>query len=136
MENREKGVSSVEFVLILPLLLFIIFIIIEFSMVMFDKAVITNASREGARRGILAAPRTSETEIVRTVEIYTASNLISFGSSRSCDYHNGVGNLRHHRRTTSPYRSPIRYTFFVLPNFAGTLPQHITLTGVSVMRCE
>lgn len=42
-----------EFALVLPVLLLILFGIIEFGLVMFDQAVITNASREGARAGIV-----------------------------------------------------------------------------------
>lgn len=50
--TSENGASAVEFALVLPLLLLITFGIIEFSVLLYDKAVITNASREGARAGI------------------------------------------------------------------------------------
>ena len=52
MIKSENGASAVEFALVLPLLLFITFGIIEFSILLYNKAVITNASREGARAGI------------------------------------------------------------------------------------
>ena len=51
--SSQKGASAVEFALILPLLMLILFGIIEFSLLMYNKAMITNASREGARRGIV-----------------------------------------------------------------------------------
>ena len=44
-----RGSVVVEFALIFPLLLFIVFSIIECSLALYDKAVITNASREAAR---------------------------------------------------------------------------------------
>jgi Flp pilus assembly protein TadG len=52
--KSQKGVAAVEFALVLPLLVLLIFGIIEFSLLMFNKQVITNASREGARAGIVA----------------------------------------------------------------------------------
>lgn len=51
--RSEQGASAVEFALVLPILIFITFAIIEFGILLFDKAVITNASREGARYGIV-----------------------------------------------------------------------------------
>jgi Flp pilus assembly protein TadG len=53
--TNQKGAAAIEFAVILPLLLVIIFGIIEFSVYFFDKAVITNASREGARAGVVFA---------------------------------------------------------------------------------
>jgi hypothetical protein len=50
--NRERGASAVEFAIVLPVLLLILFGIIEFGIILFDKAVITNASREAARERI------------------------------------------------------------------------------------
>jgi hypothetical protein len=76
--NREKGTASVEFALILPLLLLMLFLIIEFSIILYDKAVITNASREGARHGIVnwGGPPPTVGQITATVDQYCASNLI------------------------------------------------------------
>lgn len=44
--SSQKGASAVEFALVLPLLMLILFGIIEFSLLMYNKAMITNASRE------------------------------------------------------------------------------------------
>lgn len=52
-KNNDDGASAVEFAIVLPLFLLFIFGIIEFGIIMYDKAMITNASREGARIGIL-----------------------------------------------------------------------------------
>ena len=48
----ERGASAVEFAIIVPLLLVIIFGTIDFALLLHDKSLITNASREGARAGI------------------------------------------------------------------------------------
>ena len=136
MENkREKGTASVEFALILPLLLLMLFLIIEFSIILYDKAVITNASREGARRGIVnGAPRVTVGAIIGVVDTYSASNLISFGPdtpvtsvpSGACVNQGDI------LRVNVTYT----YSFFVLPNWLGNLTSGITMTGNTVMRCE
>ena len=62
--DDKTGVAVIEFAIILPLLLVIIFGIIEFGLVLFNKQVITNASREGARAGIVARnPRMNPNDI-------------------------------------------------------------------------
>jgi hypothetical protein len=57
--GSQKGAALIEFALVLPILLVLVFGIIEFGFLLYNKAVITNASREGAREGILFAPRAS-----------------------------------------------------------------------------
>ena len=51
--TTERGATLVEFAIILPLFFLLIFGIIEFSILLYDKAILTNASREGARLGSL-----------------------------------------------------------------------------------
>lgn len=48
---NQRGSAVLEMALILPLLLMLLFGIIEFSRVLSVKQVITNAAREGARAG-------------------------------------------------------------------------------------
>ena len=49
--KNESGSAAVEFALVLPLLLLVLFGTIEFGILMYDQSVITNAAREGARWG-------------------------------------------------------------------------------------
>ena len=52
-----------EFAIIAPLLFIILFGIIEFGILIYNKAMITNASREGARAGIVFSdPRIEMTQ--------------------------------------------------------------------------
>jgi Flp pilus assembly protein TadG len=44
-KTNQDGVAAVEFAIILPFLVILIFGMIEFSLVLFNKAMITNASR-------------------------------------------------------------------------------------------
>ena len=51
--KNQKGAAIVEFAIVLPLILMFLFGILEFGLLMYNKAMITNASREGARLGIV-----------------------------------------------------------------------------------
>ena len=83
---KQDGASAIEFAIILPLLLIVLFGIIEFSILLYDKAMITNASREGARVGIVyryvdgGANHPDDTEIVTAIVQYCQDHLITFGS--------------------------------------------------------
>ncbi len=81
--NRNiSGSTVVEFAVILPILLVLVFGIIEYGVVMFNRAVITNAAREAARAGIvLKSPKLTTAQISAVATAYTGSNLISFGAN-------------------------------------------------------
>ena len=51
--KNQNGATAVEFAVILPLLLLLIFGIIEFGLLLFNRHVITNSVREAARAGIV-----------------------------------------------------------------------------------
>ncbi len=149
MENdREKGAAAVEFALILPVLLLMLFLIIEFSIILYDKAVITNASREGARSGIVfsAAPRVSVGAITATVNNYCATNLISFGTSTpvaTVSSTSGPGVACVNSGDLLTVDIAYTYSFFAVPNIlkyasrgGSIINSGITLTGNTVMRCE
>ncbi|HEX7643178.1 MAG TPA: TadE/TadG family type IV pilus assembly protein [Burkholderiaceae bacterium] len=52
MKNRlQLGAQAVEFALVLPFFLALLLLIVDFGFLVYDKALITNASREAARAG-------------------------------------------------------------------------------------
>ncbi len=137
-DTSQKGASLVEFALVLPLLMLILWGIIEFSLLLYNKQVITNASREGARAGIVAqSPRVTGGEIVGVVNNYCATYLVTFGG--------GVLSISSSAAGTS-FGDPLTvtvtypYQFLVFHNISntffggsfGTIP----LTAVTVMRYE
>ena len=75
----DKAVAAVEFALVLPILILVLFAIVELSTLLYDKSVITNASREAAR---VAVVNTSITDgEIQTFAInYCQNKLITFGS--------------------------------------------------------
>lgn len=87
--SSNEGVAAVEFALISPLLFILIFGIIEFSALLYNQAVITNASREAARYTatyyINPANATAERpdcdDIQQFVVTYVKTHIISFTDS-------------------------------------------------------
>jgi Flp pilus assembly protein TadG len=80
------GVTAVEFALVLPLLLIILFGIIEVAILLYDKSIITNASREAARSGVvLRKERLTEADIKAVAVDYAQGKLISFAPSQPGD---------------------------------------------------
>ncbi len=86
--KNHNGAAAVEFAIILPVLILVLFGIIEFSLVLFNKHIITNASREGARAGIVSREDRFEDEdgnvvddIVEAVVNNWVNNLITFGDT-------------------------------------------------------
>lgn len=82
--RNEHGGAAVEFAVVLPLLVLILFGIVEYGFIFYNKQVITNASREGARFGIVAgSPRASESQIKGEITTYVSQKLISFASTET-----------------------------------------------------
>lgn len=141
--KRQEGASAIEFAIVLPLLLILVFGIIEFSILLYDKAMITNASREGARVGIVyrytdgGPNHPDDTEIAAAIVQYCQHHLITFGS--------GTLNITPVRTGDSSGDSltvtvNYQYNFLVFDSLlslvGGSLPNGISLDAVTVMRME
>jgi Flp pilus assembly protein TadG len=80
--DNQRGAAVIEFALILPILLLLLVGTIDASLAFYDKAVITNASREGARAGIVArSPPLTDAQIQQIVQNYLQGALVSLGST-------------------------------------------------------
>jgi Flp pilus assembly protein TadG len=139
--KKSRGASAVEFGVILPLLVFMIFGIIELSFALYDKAMITNASREGARAGIVyRIPTVTNSEIKGVVNNYLGRNLINLGGKRSPSSDPVTGaTVLVVRSGSSPggelrVRVGYTYSFLVLPVFTGSGGELIC--AETVMRME
>ena len=69
-KNGEKGQALVEFTLLLPIFLLLLFAIIDFGMGFYSWISVTNAAREGARLGVVLA-----TEQQIEDRVYQAADL-------------------------------------------------------------
>jgi Flp pilus assembly protein TadG len=143
IDNPEQGAAAVEFALVLPLLVVLLFGIIEFSILFYNKAMITNASREGARAGIVYdfPDRPSDGDIGSVVATYCGSHLITFGDPNqipSTTVTRGGTVTGADLSVTVDYD----YDFLMLPNFLGAFfsntqfSNRITLEATTVMRLE
>jgi Flp pilus assembly protein TadG len=137
--RTQKGVAVVELAIVILILLVVLFGIGELSIALYDKAVLTNASREGARAGIVAQdPRVSDAEIKGVVENYATKYLITFGSDVLGDENitiarTGTGKDFGDDLTVSV---KYRYDFLVLSRLVSTLVGPITLNATTVMKLE
>ncbi len=84
----QNGAAVVEFAIVLPLLVLLFCGMIEFGLLFYNKQVITNASREGARAGIIAYDRddppgthfSTDAQIIDIVEKYCEGHLITINN--------------------------------------------------------
>lgn len=82
--KQSQGVSMIEFALVLPLLLILVFGIIEFSVALYDRAILTNASREAARAGVIfRATPLSTTDIAKIATDACQAHLVTLGGTAS-----------------------------------------------------
>jgi hypothetical protein len=54
--NTDRGGAAVEFAMLLPLFLMLIFAMLEYSWVMLSQASLGSAARDGCRHGAVVAP--------------------------------------------------------------------------------
>lgn len=133
--KNADGASAVEFALVLPILILVVFAIIEFSVALYDKAMITNASREGARAGIVfRIPPVTDEEIGNVVSTHLGASLITFGGPAAANTtvtRNG-SNPGDELKVTVDYT----YTFLLIPNIITRLSGGMTMVAETVMRME
>lgn len=94
MATRPGGAALVEFALVLPVFLLVVFGAVNFGALMYDQSVISHAAREGARWASIKASVGAASGCTNTVSAtpmdpcqvaysYAANRLISFSSTAS-----------------------------------------------------
>jgi Flp pilus assembly protein TadG len=82
--QSQKGNALVEFALILPIFLTLLFGMVTFSISLYDKTVLTMATREGARAGAKYVKNRTNSIITNSATAAASqvcqNNLISFGT--------------------------------------------------------
>ena len=130
--QSEKGVIAVEFTLLLPMLVTLLAGIIEFGFALYFQEVITNASREAARAGIVIGdPRPTEGEITDVALTYLANLGVSCASS--CINVTGAQGGSGGDLTV---RVDLPYQFAILPGFLTDFVGDITLRSAATMKHE
>ena len=77
--QNNRGVAAVELAICLPILILLVCGSIEFGLLFYNQQVITNASREGVRAGIVAETETAD--IIQIVENYCNGKLINLNGA-------------------------------------------------------
>ena len=73
--RQRRGAAAVEFAIVAPLFIMLVFGMIEFGRMVMIQQVLTNASREGARRAVVDGATIEDAKDV--VEQYSASSSIT-----------------------------------------------------------
>ena len=74
----QGGAQILEFTLLLPFFLLMMFLTVDFGFLVYNKAIITNASREAARRGaVLTATPWSTAAVAAVACNFVKNSLIS-----------------------------------------------------------
>ncbi len=142
--KEERGAAVVEFAVVVPLLLLILFGIIEFSILFYDKAIITNASREAAREWIVYRNvKLTEPQLQDIVDAYTQDRMISLSTTNTpvvvAEPYDGA-TLVAMTAIDTGFRLKLEvtytYDFVFLPAFMNSILPTIDLSATTNMRAE
>ena len=138
----QKGGAVIEFAIVLPLLVLLAVGICEFGLLVYNKHVITNASREGARAGIVQRtdsngnPLFADAQVEAIIEgivlNYCSQRLITFGTnSPPTVFSTGVNGVFQQDLSVK-----VTYDYnFLVPSLFG-LGQAKELTSMTLMKME
>jgi Flp pilus assembly protein TadG len=144
--DSSSGQTLVEFAFIFFLLMIVIMGIIEFSIIIYDKALITNASREGARAGVMYRvnlgtyeyAELNEAGVKQVVGDYLQDRLITFGAP-----FNPISDVQVSWSSTPPVsgaqidvRVNFNYAFLTLNRLMGSGNSTMQLNSRTIMRME
>lgn len=135
--KQKKGNTLLEFALIATVFFVLMFGIIEYGIMFYDIAVITNASNQGARYGIVM--RTPNYATSAAVVTYTQTYLTSYLFTNAT---NTTPTVTATPSVTPPISGTFltvtvsySYTYFILSSLLG-FNKTITLTSTTVMPYE
>lgn len=136
LASDARGVAALEFVLVFPFLMTVLFGIVDTSLLLCDKAVITNASREAARAGVVVrVPQMAASDVANVALSYTQNNLVTGGTattpSVSVTQPSGTS-------PGSPLSVTVTYTYegLVLGSAMSALTGPVTVSATTVMDYE
>lgn len=128
LSKQREGQALVELALVLPVLLLILFGIVEFGRIFHAYLVITNAAREGAREGVIS---NSDSQIINTVETAVAPSLDL--NNLNVNISPGVSN----RDRGDPLEVEVEYEVdLFVPVITQLLPDPFLVNSTVVMRIE
>lgn len=138
--RNTKGQSLVEFALILPMMLVVMFMITEFGRALYQYNVLATAAREGARAAVVSTSGSaSAVGIARMEKILGDANILT-GTTISVvpdDNYEGTGTHVVIAKAERPFNWAINGPVHVNPGQPTTVsPNALTLKGESIMHSE
>jgi Flp pilus assembly protein TadG len=135
LQHDEGGIAALEFVLMFPFLMMVLLGIIDVSMILCDKAVITNASREAARAGVMLRTTPWSSPQIQAVALnYTQNNLVTGGTPTAASVLASYAS----QTSGSPLTVTVTYTYqgLVLGSIFSAIVGPVTIKAVTVMNYE
>jgi hypothetical protein len=134
----QDGAAMVEFALLLIPLMIITFGIIEVGLLVYNSQVISNASREGTRAGIIATdprlPLSGTTSITSVVTDYCYNHLFPFDPQNLPRVTSPNHSLHAAFDSTLTVEVNYTYSFLVLSNFIPGIKHN--LQAITSMKYE
>lgn len=142
----NRGQTVIEFAFIIVLLFITILGIMEFGIILYDKSVLTDACREGARMGVafradsatFAYDPFTEAEIKSVIDNYVEDRLLTFGAPFDAQTDVVVAWNPNPPASGGALEVQVNftYTYLALPNLGGLGKNTLDLSAKSVMRME
>ncbi|MHB8069781.1 MAG: TadE/TadG family type IV pilus assembly protein [Desulfobaccales bacterium] len=135
-DQSQRGTAAVEFALLAPLFVAVLFAIVEFGLVIYTKSMLAQATREGARYGVVyATPRRTQGEIQAVVQNFLNQCGLTSDAAVAITGAGGASG------TALSVGVTYSYQFFVLPRdmnrfLGGRLPSSISLNTTTRMILE
>lgn len=130
IKGQRKAQALVEMALILPLLLLLLFGIIEFGRVMGAGIIVTHSAREGARYGAVGA---TDSEIVTSIQ--TKSAAVLYDAEEPAKLSVNIARTGPTEGGDIEVRVSYEVTLY-LPFVSNMMGNPFTVTGAAVMRTE
>jgi Flp pilus assembly protein TadG len=134
--HDNRGGAALEFVLMFPFLMTVLFGIVDTSLILCDKAVITNASRVAARAGVVVRVPVLTSAQISTIAVNYAQGLLVTGGVASTP----AVTVSEPSGTASgnPLSVTVSYTYqgIVVGSALSSLTGPVTLSATTVMYYE
>ncbi len=126
--DQERGAAAVEFALVLPVLLLLVFGLIDFSRAFNAHVSLSGAAREGARATAMKNPDWE------AITIAAAPSLTGVTATQVAECTTGAGPAEVQASYDYNFVTPVGAFMAWFGGGSGTM-SNFTLTGIGVMRC-
>ncbi len=136
MDRSQRGASAVEFAVLAPLFVALLFAIVEFGLILYTKSMLAHATREGARFGVVyTTPRRTSGEIEAVVQNFLNQTGLTSTATVTVTGAGGASG------SSLDVLVNYTYNFFVLPKdmnkfFGGSMSNTLNLKADTVMNME